>query len=211
MTNPRVVFRKISAFFIIFISACTLLPSNERTPYTVIEPAEIYYYDQSDAIRKSDGEHTATGPIISNQINPIVTKKVVPITARRVPFSQPTNSTKVTVEYRKIAAEHIYKLNRDRIYKGVLPPFLQAIGVVKIRLDRDGRILDLQWLRKPNHAPELVTQMEALLYNAAPYPSKPNQYDFMFTETWLWHESGKFQLLSLTEGQANGEPEKLTR
>lgn len=211
MTNTSSAFKKISGFLIVSISACSFLPSTEQTPYTEIQPAEIYYYTPEDTARKNGQDGLDQSRITSAITNPTFTKGLTPNSASRAPFSRPKDSTAVAVEYRKIAAEHIYKLYRDRVYKGVLPPFLQAIGVVQVRLDKHGRVVDLQWLRRPKQAPERVNHTEALLRNAAPYPLRPNQHEFTFTETWLWHENGQFQLRSLTEGQSNGESEKISK
>jgi hypothetical protein len=60
----------------------------------------------------------------------------------------------------------------------------------------------MNWLRRPNHVPAIATQIESLVRNAEPYPiPSASQNDIKFTETWLWHENGKFQLRTLTEGQ----------
>jgi hypothetical protein len=104
-------------------------------------------------------------------------------------------------EYRKDAASHLYKLNSNRIYKGRLPPMLHAIGVLDVELDRQGRVIATHWKRAPAHAPEVMAEIEQLVRQAAPYPAPARMGKVIYTDVWLWHKSGKFQLDTLTEGQ----------
>ena len=103
--------------------------------------------------------------------------------------------------YRSDAASHLYGLNADRIYKGKMPPLLYAIGVLNIDIDRVGRVTRLDWMRTPNHAPEVVAEIERTVRSAAPFPAPTRMGAVVYTDTWLWHKSGKFQLDTLTEGQ----------
>ena len=104
-------------------------------------------------------------------------------------------------EYRKDAASHLYKLNSNRIYKGRMPPMLHAIGVLDVELDRQGRVIATHWKRAPAHAPEVMAEIEQLVRQAAPYPAPARMGKVIYTDVWLWHKSGKFQLDTLTEGQ----------
>ena len=103
--------------------------------------------------------------------------------------------------YRQDGATHLYGLNADRIYKGKLPPLLYAVGVLNVEIDRVGRVTRLDWLRAPRHAPEVMKDIEALVAQASPFPAPARLGKVTYTETWLWHKSGKFQLDTLTEGQ----------
>lgn len=104
-------------------------------------------------------------------------------------------------DYRRDAANHLYQLNAKRIYSGKLPPMLYAIGVLQVDLDRQGRVLALHWMRAPRHAPEVVAEIERTVRQAAPYPEPARMGRVTYTDTWLWDESGRFQLDTLTEGQ----------
>jgi hypothetical protein len=104
-------------------------------------------------------------------------------------------------EYRQDAARHLYQLNADRIYKGRLPPMLYAIGTLEVQVDRQGNVVGLNWMRAPKHAPEVVTEIERTARAAAPYPVPERLGRVTYTDTWLWHKSGRFQLDTLTEGQ----------
>ena len=103
--------------------------------------------------------------------------------------------------YRLDAAGHLYSRNANRIYKGKLPPLLYAIGVLDVEVDKNGQVMALKWQRAPKHAPEVITEIERTVRQAAPYPAPTRMGRVTYTDIWLWHESGKFQLDTLTEGQ----------
>ncbi|MGB4117716.1 MAG: hypothetical protein WBK51_14350 [Polaromonas sp.] len=103
--------------------------------------------------------------------------------------------------YRSDGATHLYGLNADRIFKGRMPPLLYAIGVLNVEIDRVGRVTKLDWMRAPNHAPEVVAEIERTIRSASPFPAPTRMGRVVYTDTWLWHKSGKFQLDTLTEGQ----------
>ncbi|HSV35981.1 MAG TPA: hypothetical protein VLI46_10520 [Ramlibacter sp.] len=103
--------------------------------------------------------------------------------------------------YRADAASHLYGLNRDRIYKGRMPPLLYAIGVLQVEVDGRGNVRDLSWMRAPKHAPEVIAEIERTVRAAAPFPAPARMGKVVYTDTWLWHKSGRFQLDTLTEGQ----------
>ena len=103
--------------------------------------------------------------------------------------------------YRADAAGHVYGLNQERIWKGRLPPLLYAIGVLQVEVDGSGNVRKLSWMRAPRHAPEVIAEIEKTVRAAAPYPMPARMGKVVWTDTWLWHKSGKFQLDTLTEGQ----------
>jgi len=103
--------------------------------------------------------------------------------------------------YRQDAARHLYALNAQRIYQGTLPPMLYAVGVLEVDIDRAGRVTRLHWMRKPSHAPEVVAEIERTVRAAAPFPVPARLGRVTYTDVWLWDESGRFQLDTLTEGQ----------
>ena len=106
--------------------------------------------------------------------------------------------------YRADAASHLYGLNQDRIYKGRLPPLLYAIGVLQVEVDGRGHVRKLDWMRAPKHAPEVVAEIERTVRAAAPFPAPARMGKVVYTDTWLWHKSGRFQLDTLTEGRIRG-------
>ena len=118
-----------------------------------------------------------------------------PITAAKV------SQAKTPREYRQDAASHLYGKYPERIYHGKLPAQLYAIGVLQVDLDRQGHVTATHWMRAPKHAPEVITEIEHLVRAAAPYPAPLRLGRVTWTDTWLWHHSGTFQLDTLTEGQ----------
>ncbi len=104
-------------------------------------------------------------------------------------------------DYRKDAAAHLYQKYASRIYPGKMPPLLEAVGVLELDIGRRGEILALRWTRPPTHVPQVMAQIESLVHAAAPFPAATRMGKLSYTEVWLWHKSGRFQLDSLTEGQ----------
>jgi hypothetical protein len=103
--------------------------------------------------------------------------------------------------YRADAASHIYAQNQARIWKGRMPPLLYAVGVLQVEVDGSGNVRNLSWMRAPSHAPEVVAEIEKTVRAAAPFPVPARMGKVVYTDTWLWHKSGRFQLDTLTEGQ----------
>jgi protein TonB len=103
--------------------------------------------------------------------------------------------------YRADAAQHIYSQNQTRIWKGRLPPLLYAIGVLQVEVDGRGNVRTMHWMRAPKHAPEVTAEIERTVRAAAPFPVPARMGKVVYTDTWLWHSSGQFQLDTLTEGQ----------
>jgi len=112
-----------------------------------------------------------------------------------------TSSAATPRAYREDGATHIYGLNSDRIYKGRMPPLLYAVGVLNVEIDRTGRVTHLDWMRAPKHAPEVMAEIAKMIQEASPFPAPTRLGKVVYTDTWLWHKSGKFQLDTLTEGQ----------
>ena len=113
------------------------------------------------------------------------------------------------LDYRLDAAYHLYGKNNTRIYQGVMPHFLYAIGVVELQVDSRGNLLALNWMRAPEHAPEVIAEIERTVRQAAPFPAPVHLGSTSYIETWLWDISGNFQLHTLSEGQgARGTPRR---
>ncbi|NCP40547.1 MAG: hypothetical protein GW848_08585 [Rhodoferax sp.] len=104
-------------------------------------------------------------------------------------------------DYRQDAARHLYTKNADRIYHGKMPPLLYAVGVLQVEVDGRGNVTGTSWMRAPRHAPEVMADIERTVRLAAPYPAPVRLGRVTYTDTWLWHKSGTFQLDTLTEGQ----------
>lgn len=112
-----------------------------------------------------------------------------------------TSSANNAKQYRNDAARHLYEQNGQRIFKGKMPPLLYAVGVLNVDIDKQGQVSHLHWMRAPNHAPEVIAEIERTVLAAAPYPAPQKMGHVTYTDVWLWDKSGRFQLDTLTERQ----------
>ena len=103
--------------------------------------------------------------------------------------------------YRQDAATHLYAMNAQRIYKGMLQPNLYAVGVLDVDIDRQGQVTAITWRRAPSHVPEVMAEIVRTVRAAAPFPLPSRMGRVTYTDVWLWDKSGQFQLDTLTEGQ----------
>lgn len=134
---------------------------------------------------------------------PVVVAPVAPPVPGVAPEAQPSHLSQAATprDYRRDAAGHLYSKNTKRIYSGKMPPLLYAVGVLQVDIDRMGHVTDIRWMRAPSHAPEVMADIERSVRAAAPYPAPVRMGRVTYTDTWLWHKSGRFQLDTLTEGQ----------
>lgn len=137
-----------------------------------------------DAAAKPDKASTATPPAAAN--TGISTRASYAATPR---------------DYRRDGAAHLYARNSQRIFAGKLPPQLYAVGVLQVDINASGAVTAIRWMRAPRHAPEVVAEIERSVRAAAPFPAPVKLGKVTYTDTWLWHKSGQFQLDTLTEGQ----------
>ena len=128
-------------------------------------------------------------------------KIATPPAAAPVKPQLPTSNARSAKEYRVDAAKHLYKLNGARIFKGRMPPMLYAVGVLDVEVDKQGQVTRTYWVRAPGHAPEVMREIEKTVRLAAPYPVPAHLGKVVYSDVWLWHKSGRFQLDTLTEGQ----------
>ncbi len=151
---------------------------------------------------------SACGMFKTEPAKPPVTQAPPPVApppqaAAQAPVIQPAlvSHAPTPRDYRRDAASHLYSKNSDRIYAGKLPPLLYAVGVLQVDIDRQGHVTDIRWMRAPTQAPEVMAEIERSVRAAAPYPAPLRMGKVTYTDTWLWHKSGRFQLDTLTEGQ----------
>lgn len=135
-------------------------------------------------------------------VAPSVPELTPPISVDNTPpATPPITASHTPAEYRRLAARHVYEQHASQLYSGPMPPLLQAVGVLDIEIGAQGEVRGLNWLRAPTHVPEVMRQIEQLVHRAAPYPAPLNLRSVTYTDTWLWHHSGRFQLHTLSEGQ----------
>jgi hypothetical protein len=129
---------------------------------------------------------------------PPTTQHPAPATGASTPSASYASTPR---DYRRDAATHLYAQNSSRIYAGKLPPQLHAVGVLQVEINAKGTVIGLHWMRAPSHAPEVVAEIERSVRSASPFPVPVKLGRVTYTDTWLWDQSGRFQLDTLTEGQ----------
>ena len=141
----------------------------------------------------------STGPTVPGQLSS-ATATPADIPGASVKAPRPSSATTARA-YRKDAAQHVYDINKSRIYSGKLPPMLYAVGTLEVNLDAGGKVLSLHWMRAPKHAPEVIAEIERTVLEASPFPAATQLGKVTWTDTWLWDKDGHFQLDTLSEGQ----------
>jgi hypothetical protein len=129
---------------------------------------------------------------------PVVPAPAPPVVEPQSPRASQSSNPR---DYRKDAGAHLYQKYADRVYPGKLPPMLQAVGVLELDIGKRGEVLALRWTRAPRQVPQVMAEIENMVHAAAPFPAPARLGPISYTEVWLWHKSGRFQLDSLTEGQ----------
>lgn len=127
------------------------------------------------------------------------------------PAPQPPFTGKVSLagnerEYRRDGASHLYERYGDRVFRGKLPALLQAVGVMRVTIGTHGEVQRFEWMRAPDHVPHVKAEIERMVLAAAPYPAPQRLGSVVYTDSWLWDKSGRFQLDTLTEGQLDRLP-----
>jgi periplasmic protein TonB len=173
-----------------WLSGCTVSPSAKPTT----PPAASTLPPSSASQPSVTANGTAPNPPPSNRPLPPPTQAA----AVRTPGLSQARTPR---DYRQDAAKHLYALHRPHIYQGRLPPMLEAVGVLNVDIDPQGEVKRLHWTRAPRHVPHVMKEIERLAQAAAPYPVPQHLRQVTYTDVWLWHKSGKFQLDTLTEGQ----------
>ena len=115
---------------------------------------------------------------------------------------QKVSMASTTREYRLDVARHIYAAYPKRIFHGRLPPLIHAVVVLETTVDAQGVPRDVTVVRGPSHAPDVTAAVREMTFRVGPLPA-PSRLggQVRYTEIWLVHKDGRFQLDALTEGQ----------
>jgi periplasmic protein TonB len=140
-------------------------------------------------------------PPVVQSAAPAVIQPAPIVQSQPAPAAAQVSQAATPRAYRADAASHIYARNAERIYKGKMPPLLHAVGVLQVEVDSRGYVRNISWMRAPKHAPEVMHEIEHMVRAAQPFPAPARMGTVVYTDTWLWHKSGRFQLDTLTEGQ----------
>ncbi|MDT7514626.1 hypothetical protein [Rhodoferax mekongensis] len=165
--------------------------SNTRLPFSLALLAAI----SACSVNKPAPQPAPAPVVVAPPVAP------PPVAAKPEPQPALLSQAATPRDYRRDAANHLYAKNSNRIYSGKMPPLLYAVGVLQVDIDRMGQVTDIRWMRAPSHAPEVMADIERSVRAAAPYPAPVRMGRVTYTDTWLWHKSGRFQLDTLTEGQ----------
>jgi protein TonB len=103
-------------------------------------------------------------------------------------------------DYRRDGAKHLYASYPMRVYRGKMPPMLYGVAVVETDIDAEGNITDVR-IRRPPAAPEVGPWIQQMIRKAGPFPPPARLGQVTYSEIWLVHKGGNFQLDTLTEGQ----------
>jgi protein TonB len=144
---------------------------------------------------------TVNGPLPA----PIVTPPIQTVDA--APAASPTRPAlrlaardPALDDWKRVAAERVYAVNRARLFDGRPEHLLRAVIVVEVTVDREGRVTRSKILRSPGIA-SLNSVALSSLKAASPLPAPPSKLvakgPLVFSETWLFRKDGRFQLRSL--------------
>lgn len=131
-----------------------------------------------------------------------VAKDSVYLSTPRMPAVQRVSMANSVREYRLDAARHLYDAYSTRVLRGRLPPLIHAVLVLDMTVDATGMTKEVRVVRGPSHAPDVTAAVIEMISRASPLPvpSKLGN-EVRYTEIWLVHKDGRFQLDALTEGQ----------
>lgn len=131
-----------------------------------------------------------------------VAAESVYLSAPRMPALQRVSAANNEREYRLDAARHLYDAYSPRVFKGRLPPLIHAVLVLDMTVDANGMTKAVRRVRGPSHAPDVTAAVIEMISRASPLPVPAKLGDEVkFTEIWLVHKDGRFQLDALTAGQ----------
>ena len=106
-------------------------------------------------------------------------------------------------DYKTQVAQHVLQHNPDRSYSGKLPPMLPAIVVLEITVDENGGLKDVavQRSRDPDASRIALDSMRRSTPLPPPYQLAQAGGKLTFSETFLFADSGRYQLRSLAGPQ----------
>ena len=106
-------------------------------------------------------------------------------------------------DYKTQVAQHVLQHNPDRSYSGKLPPMLPAIVVLEITVDENGGLKDVavQRSRDPDASRIALDSMRRSTPLPPPHQLAQAGGKLTFSETFLFADSGRYQLRSLAGPQ----------
>jgi protein TonB len=106
-------------------------------------------------------------------------------------------------DYKTQVAQHVLQHNPDRSYSGKLPPMLPAIVVLQITVDENGGLehVAVQRSRDDDASQIALDSMRRSTPLPPPHALAREGGKLTFMETFLFADSGRYQLRSLAEPQ----------
>lgn len=106
-------------------------------------------------------------------------------------------------DYKTQVAQHVLRHNPERNFNGKLPPMLPAIVVLKITVDRDGRLTEVavQRSRDPDASQIALDSMRRSTPLPPPQQLAQATGTLTFSETFLFADANRYQLRSLAGPQ----------
>ena len=120
--------------------------------------------------------------------------------AAQKPKAQATSAAATAKDYKKDGAKHLYAAYAKQIHKGKMPPLLYGIAIIETTIGPQGEVQDVRVVRQPAAA-EVTPWATQMIKSAAPFPAPAKMGSVTYSDIWLVHKTGKFQLDTLTEGQ----------
>jgi protein TonB len=108
-------------------------------------------------------------------------------------------------DYKSQVAQHVLQHNPDRSYTGKLPPMLPAIVVLQITVDENGGLenVAVQRSRDDDASQIALDSMRRSTPLPPPHALAQAGGKLTFSETFLFADSGRYQLRSLAGPQAS--------
>ncbi|MGB9109911.1 MAG: energy transducer TonB [Telluria sp.] len=106
-------------------------------------------------------------------------------------------------DYKTQVAQHVLQHNPERSYSGKLPPMLPAIVVLRITVDENGGLDDVAVQRSRDDDASQIALDSMRRSSPLPPPRQLAQAGgkLTFSETFLFADSGRYQLRSLAAPQ----------
>lgn len=106
-------------------------------------------------------------------------------------------------DYKIQVAQHVLRHNPERHFNGKLPDMLPAIVVLKITVDRDGRLAEVvvQRSRDPDASQIALDSMRRSTPLPPPQQLAQASGKLTFSETFLFADANRYQLRSLAGPQ----------
>ena len=116
------------------------------------------------------------------------------------PKAQVVSAATSAQAYKKDGAKHLYAAYAKKVHKGKLPPLLYGVAIIETTIGPQGEVQDVRVVRQPAAA-EVTPWATQMIKAAAPFPAPAKLGSVTYTDVWLVHKTGRFQLDTLTEGQ----------